>query len=68
MSNTTEICGPDYVMQFGKYQGMRLRDIAERNPRYIVWLSQENIINVDHTLLREAEIEVLNQEFNPYID
>lgn len=44
----------DHVMTFGKYKGMTLEDIADENPSYIIWLVDNNILDINVKLVSDC--------------
>lgn len=38
-------------LNFGKYKGQKILNIAIEDPNYIVWLSENNIIEIDGDIL-----------------
>jgi len=52
-----EVCGPEYIIPFGKHRWKSLDEIADEDPGYIVWLHERNILTVDPgfvDLMRES--------------
>mgnify|MGYP007037361785 CR=1 FL=1 len=41
-------------MTFGKYKGMTLADIADENPSYIIWLTDNNILDINVKLVSDC--------------
>jgi len=35
---------PDQKIAFGKYKGLTFNQILDRNPGYILWLYEENVV------------------------
>ena len=56
--NNNLFVGINYVITFGKHQGRLLGDVAEEEPRYIVWLDDEKILKIDPAILARCQSEV----------
>ena len=57
------ICSADWVMPFGKYRGKTLEQISDTDPGYIMWLADENVLQIEREFLdavRRDDME--NQE------
>jgi hypothetical protein len=39
--------GMDWVIPFGMYKGQKLRDLIEVVPRYVEWLTTDEIVKLD---------------------
>jgi hypothetical protein len=46
-SKKPAVCSKDFVLTFGKYKGKKLEDIAEIDPYYVIWLSEDQILKID---------------------
>jgi uncharacterized protein (DUF3820 family) len=59
---TTRMIVKDYddVITFGKYRGKTIGDIADINPRYIIWLNEEKIVEFPEDILEAAIIDDAN--------
>lgn len=44
----------DHVMTFGKYKGMTLGNIADEDPSYIIWLTDNNILDINVKLVADC--------------
>jgi hypothetical protein len=44
-------CSPKFVVEFGKHKGKTLEQIAEQDNAYILWLDQENVLNIEQEFL-----------------
>ena len=53
----------DDEIWFGKYKGATVRDVAEENPKYLIWL-QENTDKTSFDLLTRTFIEECARENN----
>lgn len=42
------------ILMFGKHKGKELTNIANEDPSYIIWLSDESIIDVPDDILESA--------------
>jgi uncharacterized protein (DUF3820 family) len=51
------------VLNFGKYKGKTLLQILDENPSYIVWLADNNIINIPNDLLTTALSDIMPPDF-----
>jgi hypothetical protein len=40
-----------YILPFGKYKGKSLLEIANLNPSYIKWLSQNSVLEIPDSIL-----------------
>lgn len=50
----------DDVMTFGKHMGKTIYWIADNEPSYIVWLSEEEIVKFPKDMLEAAMIDDMN--------
>ena len=53
----------DDEIWFGKYKGATVRDVAEEDPGYLIWL-QENTDKTSFDLLTRTFIEAAQEENN----
>jgi len=44
----------DHIMVFGKYRGMTLEDIADGDPSYIIWLTDNNVLDINVKLISDC--------------
>lgn len=44
----------DHVMAFGKYKGMTLADIADQDPSYVIWLTDNNVLDINVKLVSDC--------------
>jgi len=49
-----EKVGFNHVMTFGKYKGKSIAEILDVNPSYIIWLSDNNVLNISDKVLGMA--------------
>jgi uncharacterized protein (DUF3820 family) len=49
-----EKVGFNHVMTFGKYKGRSIAEILDVNYNYIIWLSDNNVLNIDDKVLGMA--------------
>jgi uncharacterized protein (DUF3820 family) len=59
-----EKVGFNHIMTFGKYKGRLIAEILDVNPSYIIWLSDNNVLNISDKVLGMA-YELQNEaDFN----
>jgi uncharacterized protein (DUF3820 family) len=46
--------GFNHVMTFGKHKGKSIAEILDVNPNYIIWLSDNNVLNISDKVLGMA--------------
>jgi uncharacterized protein (DUF3820 family) len=49
-----EKVGFNHVITFGKYKGKSITEILDVNHNYIIWLSDNNVLNIDDKVLGMA--------------
>lgn len=54
--------GPSFVMPFGKYKGKTLGEVSNRDPSYILWMSENNVLPIDRELVA-ASVEYKGTSF-----
>lgn len=54
MKNKTDI------FVFGKYKGMSIRIIIDKDPEYILWLAEKGIVDFSQEILDNAEDEAMS--------
>lgn len=57
---TKQPYGPSHKISFGKYQGLTLDQISDKDPSYLVWLADNKILAIKPSfldLVRRDEIE-----------
>jgi uncharacterized protein (DUF3820 family) len=63
-----EKAGFGHVMTFGKYKGKSLAEILDKDCNYIIWLSDNNVLNISDKVLGMA-YELQNEaDFNDWND
>jgi hypothetical protein len=55
-----KVTDEDTVINFGKYNGKTFEFIIQENPSYIIWLSDEGIVEFEKDFLERAEIDDAN--------
>ncbi len=50
----------NHVMTFGKYKGMTLGSIADEDPSYIIWLTDNNILDINVKLVSDCMGETMD--------
>ena len=45
------------ILGFGKYKGWTLQKVFYNNPKYIVWLHENNVLLIEEHLLERARNE-----------
>ena len=60
--------GFDYVMPFGKYKGKTLIQILDENPSYIIWLSENDVVEIPDDLLTMACHDTMSPDFEDLCD
>jgi hypothetical protein len=54
--------GPDFIIGFGKHRGLSLEKISESDPGYIIWLAEENVLQIKEDLLAQVRAELAQEE------
>lgn len=44
----------DTVLRFGKHKGWTIGDCVEADPSYVIWLSEDGVMNIPADILDEA--------------
>jgi hypothetical protein len=44
----------NYIMPFGKHKGLSLKTLLDIDPGYIVWLKDENVLNIPVEIYNKA--------------
>ena len=44
----------DFIMTFGKHKGEKLVQILDKNPSYIIWLAENEVVKIPSDLLAMA--------------
>lgn len=57
-----EIAGLNYMLGFGKHKGEYLGNLLVRDPQYILWMSENNVLKIEPSIVQAAEIEVEEQD------
>ena len=60
------ICSADFVMPFGKYRGQTLYLIADNDPSYIMWLADENVLQIEREFLDAVRMDDMEQDYGKY--
>lgn len=58
--NKQPLFGPAHRIFFGKYQGLTLDQISDKDPSYVLWLADNKILGIKQSFLdaiRRDEIE-----------
>lgn len=50
----------DNILEFGKHRGKMLRQVLIDDPQYILWLNEEEIVNIAEDVIIEAEEKLDN--------
>lgn len=45
----------DTVLQFGKHKGWTIGDCVDADPSYVIWLSEDEVMNIPADILEEAQ-------------
>lgn len=53
-SNNIDKVDSNYVLTFGKHNGVKLCNVLINDPSYILWLNREGILLITEDLLDEA--------------
>ena len=68
-SAKTQIKSKDYVLNFGKYKGNSIDDIMEIDPKYLMWLHENNsVLCLSSALFYELEEIIENWDNYDYGD
>ena len=43
-------------MPFGKYKGMTIADLLEHDPHYLLWVSENTSLDLDHSILDDIGV------------
>lgn len=43
------------IMKFGKHKGEQIEDLLYDDPKYLVWLFEEEIVELDHEVIEQME-------------
>lgn len=54
-SKVKEVVGSDYVLTFGKHKGKAIWWVLVNNPGYLVWLVDNDILNLSQDIYDEAK-------------
>jgi hypothetical protein len=52
----------DFIMPFGKYKGRSLDSISDDDPGYVIWLADENVLEIETSFLDAVRRDEMESE------